>query len=97
MSYVSDRYRVRGPFIVSGSLLSLIGLIMAGYVTNVQARYAGCYLALMGCTSAIPLILTWASNNVRTINGRTINHAQVALGGNMGTRARAGAALPCFD
>jgi hypothetical protein len=38
MSILSDRMRVRGPFIVSGSVLSLVGLIMTGYSTNAQVR-----------------------------------------------------------
>ena len=61
-------------------MVCLIGLAIVGFVKATPTRYAACFLTIMGCTSNIPLLLTFASNNVHGQNARAINHAAVALG-----------------
>ena len=92
MSYASDRYKQRALFVGLASAVCIVGLVMVGFVRDVPTRYAGAFITLMGTTSNIPMIITWAGpsalmieliqsgNCSRGQNARAINVAAVALG-----------------
>jgi len=62
-SYLSDRVRSRGPFVVVLMLLSAIGFaILIGVPHNNSARYFATFLVVLGAFSNIPLMLSWAAN-----------------------------------
>ncbi len=74
---LSDKYRRRGPFIILGALVSMAGSLIVGYGTGNGVRYFGSFLAVMGCQSNIPIVMTWSTNNVRGYGGRAISSAVV--------------------
>lgn len=63
ISYMSDRLRMRGPFVVTLMLLSAVGFaILIAVPTNNAARYFATFLVVLGAFSNIPLMLSWAGN-----------------------------------
>ncbi|KAH7238010.1 hypothetical protein B0J15DRAFT_569846 [Fusarium solani] len=62
---LSDKYRIRSPFIVFNGCLLLIGLPLLGFATNVGARYFGAFVTTTACNANVPCILTWQANNIR--------------------------------
>ncbi|EHK99624.1 putative Uncharacterized transporter [Glarea lozoyensis 74030] len=65
MAVVGDKYHVRGPIVIFGALLGMIGLPMLGYATNNGVRYFGVFLATISANANIPAILTYQANNIR--------------------------------
>ncbi|KEZ40885.1 hypothetical protein SAPIO_CDS7878 [Scedosporium apiospermum] len=65
MAYLSDKYRIRSPFIVFNGCLLLVGLPLLGFATNVGARYFGAFVTTTACNANVPCILTWQANNIR--------------------------------
>ncbi|KAK0188362.1 MFS general substrate transporter [Armillaria mellea] len=63
---LSDRFKVRGPFIMGCSLLAILGYVML-YTTNPATLpgvgYAGCILITCGVFPTVPLMLAWGSGN----------------------------------
>jgi hypothetical protein len=57
---------MRGPFVMGGALLSIIGYTLL-YTTSPtmhpRAGYAGSILAACGVFPTIPLMLAWSSGN----------------------------------
>lgn len=77
VSVVADKARVRGPFIIFGALVSMAGSLIVGYGTGNGVRYFGSFLAVIGCQSNIPTVMTWQANNVRGYGARAISSAVV--------------------
>lgn len=62
-SYLSDRLRKRGIFVVILMLLSAVGFaILIGVPHQNGARYFATFLVVLGAFSNIPLMLSWAAN-----------------------------------
>ena len=62
-SYLSDRFRSRGIFVIILQLLSAVGFaILLGVPNNNAVRYFATFLAVLGCFSNGPLMLSWAAN-----------------------------------
>ncbi|KZV98263.1 MFS general substrate transporter [Exidia glandulosa HHB12029] len=63
-STASDKVRSRGPFVALVFSLSALGwLILLVVETNQRARYFATFLTVIGGYAAIPLIMSWVSNN----------------------------------
>lgn len=60
-AYISDKLRLRGPFIAGWGLLASIGYILLATTTKVAVRYFGFYLAPL-CFVSIALSLAWVAN-----------------------------------
>lgn len=56
---LGDKYKIRGPFIIANGVMSLIGLPLLGFATNVGARYFGVFLATTAANANVPCILTY--------------------------------------
>ncbi|KAM0543265.1 hypothetical protein ACHAPJ_012411 [Fusarium lateritium] len=63
-SWLSDKYKLRGPFILLNSLLEIIGLSLLGFHENNVVRYIGAYFVVGGANACLPLTLTYQSNNI---------------------------------
>lgn len=62
-SYLSDRLRMRGPFVATLMLMSAVGFaILIGVPSNNAARYFATFLVVLGAFSNGPLMLSWAGN-----------------------------------
>lgn len=77
VGFTADKVRMRGPFIILGALISATGSLVVGYAGSPGARYFGAFLAVMGCQSNIPTVMSWSVNNVRGYGARAISSAIV--------------------
>lgn len=80
-AWASDRTRLRGPFIIAGSLLIILGLSLTAYHHNNSIRYLGIFIGLAGAQANVPTILTYQANNIRTNSKRSVGSAlQIGFG-----------------
>ena len=84
MGIYSDKIRMRGPFVVGGATISLIGYIIAYTTTAPGPGYAAAVIAAMGVYPCIPLIVTWAGSNAGGDVKRGVVIAMVVCTGNLG-------------
>ncbi|EFR00233.1 hypothetical protein MGYG_03236 [Nannizzia gypsea CBS 118893] len=81
LSWVADKYRMRGPIIVIQCILCIIGLMLTAYHPNNNVRYFGFFLGAAGCQGNIPAILAYQSNNIRFQSKRAVGSAlQIGFG-----------------
>ncbi|KAJ7230528.1 MFS general substrate transporter [Mycena pura] len=84
---LSDRARMRGPFIAALSLVGIVGyIILLGTDAEKQPAvgYAGCVIAAMGIYPGVPLILAWSAANARGSLKKAVVFALVNMVGNFG-------------
>ncbi|KAG6006887.1 hypothetical protein E4U21_006606 [Claviceps maximensis] len=62
-SFLADRSRQRGLFVIGLALLGATGYLMLAIARTTSARYAGVFLATMGVFPTISNILPWVLNN----------------------------------
>ncbi|KAK2743950.1 hypothetical protein FQN55_006999 [Onygenales sp. PD_40] len=89
MAHLSDKYRVRSPFILICGCLLLIGIPLLGLTKNVGVRYFGAFVTTAACNATVPCILTWQANNIRGQWKRALCSATLVgtggIGGIIGT------------
>ncbi|KAH7059045.1 general substrate transporter [Macrophomina phaseolina] len=64
--WLSDRWRLRSPFLVLNALLCLGGVPLLGFTAPFGARYTGICLVCMGSKANTPAAMAYMSNNLRT-------------------------------
>ncbi|CAG8982403.1 hypothetical protein HYALB_00007525 [Hymenoscyphus albidus] len=85
LAYLSDKVRLRFPFIAFGIILGISGLsIMMTIRHNFSVQYAGLCLAAMGLFSCSPLIICWYVMNFQSHTERAIGTAWLNAFGNCG-------------
>ncbi|KAG5635165.1 hypothetical protein H0H81_012177 [Sphagnurus paluster] len=81
-SWISDKTKHRGSFIVIQALIGLVGLTLTAFAHDNHVRYLGTFLINAGGSGNVPAILTYASNNVVSHSKRSVQSAlTVSLGG----------------
>jgi cyanate permease len=65
ISFLADKYRIRGPFVIFQSLTTIVGLMLTAYHPRDAVRYFGVFLGTAGCNGNLPTILAWQANNIR--------------------------------
>ena len=85
MAYFSDHIRVRLPFVLFGTALTIAGLaILMTVHHSFSAEYAGLCLIAMGAFSAGPIIVCWYVMNLKGHEERSIGTAWMISFGNTG-------------
>ncbi|KAK2780737.1 hypothetical protein FQN53_001005 [Emmonsiellopsis sp. PD_33] len=64
-AYLADRFKIRFPFIVLNSVISLVGLPLMGFHSNSGVRYFGAFIGAAGVNANVPLIMAYQANNIR--------------------------------
>lgn len=64
VSVISDRYRVRAPFVLLEGTLAVVGLCMIGFLDNPAPRYVGSFLGSCGSNALIVTAGSWQQNNI---------------------------------
>ncbi|OJJ41697.1 hypothetical protein ASPWEDRAFT_102264 [Aspergillus wentii DTO 134E9] len=82
-AFVSDRIKLRGPFVVGAALVATIGYIILGTQTAAAVRYFGLFLVVQIFVS-VALILTWVGNTHATESKRAGAFSLLATGGQCG-------------
>jgi MFS family permease len=73
ISFLSDRVHCRGLFVAGTMMISCTGwIILLTVVANEHARYFATFLVVMGSFAAIPLTLSWVSNNAPNESQRAV-------------------------
>ncbi|KAI9570109.1 major facilitator superfamily domain-containing protein [Boletus coccyginus] len=80
----SDVHKLRGPYVIAGAFVSLVGYIVLYTQTSAGASYAGAILAAVGVFPTIAVNLAWASSNAGGDVKRGIVIAMVIGIGNLG-------------
>ncbi|KAF8149437.1 phthalate transporter [Crassisporium funariophilum] len=84
IGHFSDKYNKRGPFIILGCFISLIGYIVLFTQTSTVAAYIGSILAAMGVYPCVPVTLAWAGSAAGGDLRRGVALAMVIGMGNLG-------------
>jgi hypothetical protein len=84
VGWLSDKYLIRGPFVIGSCLLSMIGYIVLYTQTKPGAAYAGAVLAAMGAYPTIAIDLAWAGSAVGGDIQKGVVLAMVVGTGNLG-------------
>ncbi|KAJ5104766.1 phthalate transporter [Penicillium alfredii] len=80
-SWIGDRYRMRGIFIVVNSRVAICGLALMGWGPSAAVRYVGCILVTAGGNSSLPSMLTYQANNIRGQWSRAFSSATIVGSG----------------
>lgn len=87
-AWLSDRYKVRSPFVIFHALLASFGYAMMAIAGSMHAyptiRYLGVYPASVGFFSAITIIITWTINNQESDSGKGTGLAMLNYIGQLG-------------
>ncbi|KAG9313545.1 major facilitator superfamily domain-containing protein [Chiua virens] len=59
----SDKYQCRGPFVIMGAAIAIVGYIVLDTQTHPGASYVGAILAATGIFPAIPVVISWVTSN----------------------------------
>ncbi|KAF4599269.1 hypothetical protein EYR40_006361 [Pleurotus pulmonarius] len=88
---LSDKFNIRGPFIIGCALVSMVGYIVLYTTSTPGSGYAGCIIAAVGVFPTVPVDLAWIGGNVGGTLKRGVAIAMVIGMGNLG-----GILLTCF-
>ncbi|KIJ68115.1 hypothetical protein HYDPIDRAFT_107769 [Hydnomerulius pinastri MD-312] len=80
----SDKHKIRGPYVIGGAFVSLVGYILLYVQGGAGASYAGAVLAAVGVYPTIAVDLAWASSNAGGDLKRGVVVAMVIGLGNLG-------------
>jgi hypothetical protein len=84
VAFLSDNMNLRGPFIVLGSTVSMIGYTIVYITTRPGLGYAAVFLTASGVFSTGAIVLTWAGANAWGDLKRGVVFAAVIGLGNLG-------------
>lgn len=81
-AWLSDKYKIRAPFLIFNCLISLVGLPLMGFTTSNGVRYFGVFLTTAGANANVPAAMGYQANNIRGQWKRALASATlVGLGG----------------
>lgn len=83
-SLLSDRWRLRAPFLLFNCVVEVVGVVVLGYATQNGVRYFGAVLIVTGANSNVPLSLTYQANNIRGVWRRAFCSAIIVVWGGIG-------------
>ena len=63
VTYLSDKYKARGPFMLGGCTIAIAGYIMLLAGKRPQIQYGGTFLIAAGVFPSSPLVMSWLANN----------------------------------
>ena len=82
--WLSDKYNIRGPFIIGSCIMSLVGFIVLYTQEKPGAAYAGAIIAAMGAYPTIAVDLAWAGSAAGGDLRKGVTLAMVIGTGNLG-------------
>lgn len=70
ISFLSDRWRIRGPFAAFFATVAAIGYLILAVSTGTAARYASCFL-IVSVFVTVAMVLVWNANTNENESKRT--------------------------
>ncbi|KAI0634510.1 MFS general substrate transporter [Trametes polyzona] len=83
-SRLSDRLKMRSPFVFGGLVLTFVGFAINASNASVGVKYFGTYLIVIGAYESAPMIISWLGNNCVGHYKRGVGIAMQVMIGNMG-------------
>jgi len=83
-AYLSDKKRMRAPFLAVQALITMLGLFLTAYCKSHAGRYAGLFLVNAGATGCVPGVLAYSANNVVSQSKRAVSTAVIIAFGGIG-------------
>ncbi|KAF9042193.1 major facilitator superfamily domain-containing protein [Panaeolus papilionaceus] len=83
-AWISDRTKIRAPWLIIQYLITIIGLSVAAYAQSNPVRYFGLFLTNAGATGCIPAVLAYSANNIRHYSKRSVQTATIIMSGGIG-------------
>ncbi|KAF9553035.1 MFS general substrate transporter [Agrocybe pediades] len=83
-AWLSDKYRQRAAVIAIQAVMTLVGLVLTGFVSIPGWRYAGIFLTNAGASGCVPGILAYSSNNIISHTKRSVSTAIIVSFGGIG-------------
>ncbi|EIN14726.1 MFS general substrate transporter [Punctularia strigosozonata HHB-11173 SS5] len=78
---ISDRIKMRFPFVTIGHIMCLIGFSINISPVSIGAKYLGTFFIVGGCYSAFPAVVAWLANNLSGQYKRGVGTAmQIGIG-----------------
>ncbi|KEF55438.1 uncharacterized protein A1O9_08188 [Exophiala aquamarina CBS 119918] len=65
ISWLADKTKMRGPFVVFQGIVGIVGLCMTGFLDAPTPRYVGTFLGEAGVNGLVVSVLAWQANNIR--------------------------------
>src|SRR5690242_14435171 len=62
---ISDKIRLRSPFLYLNAFINITGLCVLVWAPNVGAQYFGTIMLAAGCSAIIPTVMVFQANNIR--------------------------------
>ncbi|KAK5168292.1 uncharacterized protein LTR77_006861 [Saxophila tyrrhenica] len=84
VSWFCDYYRTRGPVMVFNSCMYLTGLSIVGFADDLDTRYAGVFLGVLGITGNVPTQFAYQHSNTVGQSKRAMTTALMTIGGAFG-------------
>ncbi|KUJ08741.1 MFS general substrate transporter [Mollisia scopiformis] len=81
---LSDKYKIRGPFLLFGSVLAIIGYSLLATSRSNSVKYGAVFLASMGAFPGGPIFLAWGLNNAAGQSIRAVSSAYIVGIGSSG-------------
>lgn len=81
---LSDKVRLRAPFIITSNVVCIIGLAILAYAGKLGPRYFGAFLTIAGAQSNVPAVIAYSQNNIRGASKRGLTSALVIGFGGVG-------------
>ncbi|KAJ6002532.1 hypothetical protein N7451_005079 [Penicillium sp. IBT 35674x] len=73
LAWLSDRHRIRSPFIAIFALNVIVGMILTRWGPNTGSQYFGLFLTLGGSLVNGPMIVVFGQNNAQTRTARSVS------------------------
>ncbi|CAG8571722.1 8016_t:CDS:2, partial [Scutellospora calospora] len=90
IAILSDRYRIRSPYLMFSMLVSVIGYSLLVVQSNsIALKYTGACIVGFGLFAGIPTLLAWLTNNLAGESKRAVGCAMVIACANIGGIASA--------
>lgn len=85
IAYLSDSARLRLPFAIFATIVSVIGFALTiGATHRPLVRYGGCFMLASGLYTAMPILICWVSLNFSGHTRKSVGTAFVIGFGNIG-------------
>lgn len=75
ISWMADRMKMRGPFVIFQGLVGILGLCMTGFLDDPTPRYVGTFLGVAGANGLVVTTLAWQANNTVGDSRRAVSTA----------------------
>ncbi|OQU98288.1 hypothetical protein CLAIMM_04094 isoform 1 [Cladophialophora immunda] len=75
VSWLADKTKRRGPFVIFQGCIGIIGLCMTGFLDAPTPRYIGTFMGVCGANGLVVTTLAWQQNNIVGDSKRAVGTA----------------------